>query len=215
MVGAVAACQGSTASTPHVTRTASTASPGGDRTDSTTTMATPASGAPGATTGPGGCSIAAPASALSGLTLFVCFTISGAVSSSGGFIDADQGAGALSCADWAQHGEQAAGSSSQALQAPDPGDAQVTANGQALGFDLAIVPYSGPGSYASTSVAQSVSLGDSLSWSNNNTSGATFSAQVKSDGSGSLMVTHLVNDSSTGGTEDALESWVCVMEPGS
>ncbi len=151
----------------------------------------------------------------SGLTLYVCYSMSGTVRASGGFIDEDQGAGAFSCADWAEHGEAAPGSGIQALQAPDPGDGGVTVDGQAVGFDLAIVPYSGSSSYASTSIAQSVSLGTTQSWSTNSASGATFSAEVNPDGSGSVAVTNLHNDSSNGTTEDASETWVCVMEPAS
>jgi len=213
MASVVAACQGSAPSPAGASRTAAATSQGGGPTRSPTTAATPSAGALGPTTGPGGCSIAAPSSALSGLTLLACYSVSGAVSASGGFIDTDQGAGALSCADWAEHGGQAPGSPSEALQAPDPGDAQVTVDGEDLGFDLAIVPYSGPGSYPSTTVAESVSLGSSLSWSNNNTTGATFSAQVNPDGSGSVTITDLNNDSSNGTKENASESWVCVMEP--
>jgi hypothetical protein len=141
--------------------------------------------------------------------------MSGTVSASGGFIDDDQGAAAFSCTGWAESGEGAPGSGIEALQAPDPGDGGVTVDGQAVGFDLAIVPYNGPGSYPSTSIAQSVSLGTTLSWSTNSASGATFSAQVNSDGSGSVTVTNLHNDASNGTTEDASESWVCVMEPAS
>jgi len=60
-----------------------------------------------------------------------------------------------------------------------------------------------------------VSLGTSLSWSTNSTSAATFTAEVNPDGSGSVTVTNLHNDSSNGTVEDASESWVCVMEPAS
>lgn len=151
----------------------------------------------------------------SGLTLYVCYSMSGTVSASGGFIDDEQGASAFSCAGWAESGEGAPGSGIQALQAPDPGDSGVIVNGQAVGFDLAIVPYSGPGSYPSTSIAQSVSVGTTLSWSTNSASGATFSAQVNRDGAGSVAVTNLHNDASNGTVENASESWVCVMEPAS
>jgi len=214
----VAACRGAPASTP---RSTGTASAGANLSDSPTAGASMTAGASlspsgrGPTTGPGGCSIAAPATAPSGLTLYVCYTISGAVSASGGFIDSDQGAGALSCADWAQYGGEGPVSAAAALQAPDPGDAQVTVNGQGLGFDLVINPYSGPGSYPSTTVAQSVSLGDTLSWSTNNTKTASFSAQVSSDGSGSVTAGELASDSSNGTVESVSESWVCVMEPAS
>ena len=217
----VAACQGSPASTPHSTGTATAASPGTSPTASPTAGASVTRGAspspsgPRPTTGPGGCSIAAPATAPSGLTLYVCYTITGSVSASGGFIDSGQGASALSCADWAQYGGEAQGSAGAALQAPDPGDAQVTVNGQDLGFDLVINPYSGPGTYPSTTVAQSLSLGDTVSWSTNNTKTATFTAQVSSDGSGSLTAGELANDSSNGTIESVSESWVCVMEPAS
>jgi hypothetical protein len=176
---------------------------------------TPALGLAEPTTGPGGCTIAAPASPPHGLALYVCYTISGTVSASGGFIDEDQGPAALSCADWAENGEEAAGSAIHALQAPDPGDAQVEVNGQALGFDLAIDPYTGPGTYTSINVAQSVSVGESLSWSTNATSAATFIAQLNPDGSGSVTVTNLHDDSSNGTTENAAEGWVCVMATGS
>jgi hypothetical protein len=175
----------------------------------------PAPSGPRPTLGPGGCSIPAPATAPSGLTLYVCYTISGAVSASGGFIDSDQGTNAVSCADWAQYGGEAPGSAAAALQAPDPGDAQVTVNGEDLGFDLVINPYSGPGTYPSTTVAQSVSLGDTLSWSTNNTKTATFTAQVSSDGSGSLTAGDLANDASNGTMESVSESWTCVLEPAS
>jgi hypothetical protein len=217
----VAACHGSPAPTPHSTGTVMAASPGASPTGSPTAGASVTRGAspspsgPGPTTGPDGCSIAAPATAPSGLTLYVCYTISGSVSASGGFIDSDQGANALSCADWAQYGGEAAGLAGAALQAPDPGDAQVTVNGQGLGFDLVIDPYSGPGTYPSTTVAESVNLGDTLSWSTNNTKTATFTAQVSSDGSGSLTAGELANDSSNGTIESVSESWVCVMEPAS
>jgi hypothetical protein len=217
----VAACHGSPAPTPHSIGTATAASPGASPTGSPTARASVTRGAspspsgPRPTTGPGGCSIAAPATAPSGLTLYVCYTISGSVSASGGFIDSDQGANALSCADWAQYGGEAPGSAGAALQAPDPGDPQVTVNGQDLGFDLVIDPYSGPGTYPSTAVAQSVSLGDILSWSTNNTKTATFTAQVSSDGSGSLTAGELANDSSKGTTESVSESWVCAMEAAS
>ncbi|MGD1054352.1 MAG: hypothetical protein ABR950_11070 [Candidatus Dormibacteria bacterium] len=215
----VAACHGSPATTAHSTGGATpsavgtgvavSAAPGA----STSPGTSPSSNVPGPTTGPGGCPIAAPATAPSGLTLYVCYTISGAVDASGGFVDSDQGAGALSCADWAENGEEGAGSAGAALQAPDPGDAEVTVNGQDLGFDLVINPYSGPGSYPSTTVAESVSLGDTLSWSTNNAKTATFSAQVSSDGSGSATATALANDSSNGSVESVSESWVCAMEP--
>jgi hypothetical protein len=141
--------------------------------------------------------------------------VSGTVSASGGFIDSGQGASALSCADWAKFPGEAQGSAGEALQAPDPGDAQVTVNGQALGLDLVINPYTGPGTYPATTVAQSVSLGDTLSWSTNNTKSATFTATVNADGSGSATVTDLANDSSNGTTESVAESWSCVMEPAS
>jgi hypothetical protein len=219
LAGVVAACQGAPASTPRFTGTATAATAGTGLRDSPTASASVTPGTPpspsGArpTTGPGGCSIAAPATAPSGLTLYVCYTISGSVSASGGFIDSDQGANALSCADWAQYGGEAPSAARAALQAPDPGDAQVTVNGQGLGFDLVINPYSGPGSYPMTTVAESVSLGDTLSWSNNATKTATFNAQVDSDGSGSVTATALANDSSNGTTESVSESWVCVMEP--
>jgi hypothetical protein len=215
----VAACHGSPATTAHSTRTAT---PSPARTGVASSPALGASTGPGTspspsgprpTTGPGGCTIAAPATVPSGLTLYVCYTISGAASASGGFIDSDQGANALSCADWAEYGGEAAGSAGAALQAPDPGDAEVTVNGQDLGFDLVINPYSGPGSYPSTTVAESVSLGATLSWSTNNTKTATFTAQVNSDGSGSVTATALPNDSSNGSVESVSESWVCVMEP--
>ena len=217
----VAACQGSPGSSTHSPSTATAGSPGTGLSasptagSSPTPGASPSPGGPRPTTGPDGCSIAAPATAPSGLTLYVCYTISGSVSASGGFIDSEQGANALSCADWAQYGGEAAGLAGAALQAPDPGDAQVTVNGQDLGFDLVINPYSGPGTYPSTTVAQSVSLGDTLSWSNNNTKSATFNAQVNGDGSGSVTVTDLGNDASNGTVESASESWVCVMEPAS
>ena len=221
----VAACQGAPASSPRSTGTATaglagtgvSVSPTAGASRSTgaslTPGASPSPSGPRPTTGPGGCSIAAPATAPSGLTLYVCYTISGSVSASGGFIDSDQGANALSCADWAQYGGEALGSAAAALQAPDPGDAQVTVNGQALGFDLVVNPYSGAGSYPSTTVAQSVSLGDAVSWSTNNTKTATFTAQVSSDGSGSVTAGELANDSSNGTIESVSESWVCVMEP--
>jgi hypothetical protein len=217
----VAACHSSPVSTPHPKGTATAASSGAGLTASptggtlVTPDASPSPSGPRPTTGPGGCSIAAPATAPSGLTLYVCYTISGTVSSSGGFIDSDQGANALSCADWAHYGEEGPGSASAALQAPDPGDAQVTVNGQDLGFDLVINPYSGPGTYPSTTVAQSVSLGDTLSWSTNSGKSATFIAEVSADGSGSVAATDLVNDSSNGTTESVSESWVCAMEPAS
>ena len=217
----VAACQGAPASTPRSTGTATAASAGPNLSDSPTARASmtagasPSPGGLGPTAGPGGCSIAAPASAPSGLTLYVCYTISGSVSASGGFIDSDQGAGALSCADWAQYGGEGPDSAAAALQAPDPGDAQVTVNGQGLGFDLVINPYSGPGSYPSTTVVQSVSLGDTVSWSTNNTKTASFSAQLSSDGSGSVTAGELASNSSNGTSESVSESWVCVMEPAS
>lgn len=115
----VAACQGSPASSPHSSGTATagspeapgTASPNGGASPSTASAPTPgassSAGGPRPTTGPGGCSIAAPATAPSGLTLYVCYTISGTVSASGGFIDADQGAAALSCPDWAENAGEA------------------------------------------------------------------------------------------------------------
>jgi hypothetical protein len=215
----VAACHGSPATTAHSTRTA-TPSPAGTGVASSPALGastgpgtSPSPSGPRPTTGPGGCTIAAPATLPSGLTLYVCYTISGAASASGGFIDSDQGANALSCADWAEYGGEAAGSAGAALQAPDPGDAEVTVNGQDLGFDLVINPYSGPGSYPSTTVAESVSLGATLSWSTNNTKTAAFTAQVNSDGSGSVTATALANDSSNGSVESVSESWVCVMEP--
>jgi hypothetical protein len=62
-------------------------------------------------------------------------------------------------------------------------------------------------------VAESVSLGATLSWSTNNTKTAAFTAQVNSDGSGSVTATALANDSSNGSVESVSESWVCVMEP--
>ncbi len=189
--------------------------PGAVSTSPATPRGTALASGPRPTTGPGGCTIAAPAVAPSGLTLYVCYSMSGTVSASGGFIDEDQGSAAFSCAGWAEDGEGAPGSGIPALQAPDPGDGRVTVDGQAVGFDLAIVPYSGPGSYPSTSVAQSVSLGTTLSWSTNSTSAATFGAEVNPDGSGSVTVTNLHNDSSNGTVEDASESWVCVMEPAS
>ena len=198
---------------------APTARPGATVTPSaaSTVRATPTSSAPAGgpqpTTGPGGCAIAAPAVAPSGLTLYVCYSMSGTVSASGGFIDDDQGSAAFSCADWAEDGEGVPGSGIQALQAPDPGDGGVTVDGQALSFDLAIVPYPGPGSYPSTSIAQSVSLGTTESWSTNSASAATFRATVNPDGSGSVTVTNLRNDSSNGTTENASESWVCLMQP--
>jgi hypothetical protein len=217
LAGLVAACQGAPASTPPSTGTATAAGAGLSEAPTTgasmTPGTTPSPSGPRPTSGPGGCSIAAPATAPSGLTLYVCYTISGSVSASGGFIDSDQGANALSCADWAQHGGEAPSSAAAALQAPDPGDAQVTVNGQGLGFDLVINPYSGPGSYPSTAVAQSVSLGDTVSWSTNNTKTATFTAQVSADGSGSVRAGELANDSSNGSIESVSESWVCVMEP--
>jgi hypothetical protein len=151
----------------------------------------------------------------SGLTLYVCFSMSGRVSASGSFVDEEQGAGAFSCADWAEDGDEPPGAGIQGLQAPDPGDAGITVDGQTVGFDLAIVPYRGPDSYSSTSIAESVSLGTSLSWSTNSTSAATFTAEVNPDGSGSVAVTHLHSDSSNGTTENASESWVCAMEPAS
>jgi hypothetical protein len=211
---AIAVLQSSSAPRARPAAAASTSSPRAFAT--LTPVPTPASAlGAGPTTGPGGCSIAAPPSPPSGLTLYVCYTISGSVDSSGGFIDEDQGTAAFSCADWAENGAEAAGSASRALQAPDPGDAQVEVDGQALGFDLAIDPYDGPGAYASTGVAQSVSVGDSLSWSTNNTTKATYGAEVSADGSGSVTVTALNEDSSNGSTEDASESWVCVMATGS
>jgi hypothetical protein len=221
LAGLVAACQGAPASTPRSTGTATAAGAGAGLSEAPTAGAsvtpgtTPSSIGPRPTTGPGGCSIAAPATAPSGLTLYVCYTISGSVSASGGFIDSDQGANALSCADWAQHGGEAPNSAAAALQAPDPGDAQVTVDGQGLGFDLVINPYSGPGSYPSTTVAQSVSLDDAVSWSTNSTKTATFTAQVSPDGSGSVTAGELANDSSNGTIESVSESWVCVMEPAS
>jgi hypothetical protein len=174
----------------------------------------PASGLAEPTAGPGGCSIAAPATPPSGLTLYVCYTISGSVNATGGFVDEDQGPGAFSCADWAESGDEPPGSAIEALQAPDPGDAQVEVNGMTLGFDLAIQPYTGPASYSSTGIAQSVSIGYSLSWSTNSTTTATFSANLEADGSGSVTVTNLHDDSSNGTTENATESWVCVMATG-
>jgi len=218
-VGFCAALVSSSAPGPSSTHPASRVSPSGGPTPasgaSVTRGGSPAPSGPGPTTGPGGCSIAPPATAPSGLTLYVCYTISGSVSASGGFVDSDQGAGALSCADWAQYGGEAPGSAAAALQAPDPGDAQVTVNGEDLGFDLVINRYSGPGTYPSTAVAQSVSLGDTLSWSTNNTKTATFTAEVSADGSGSLTAGELANDASNGTTESVSESWVCVMEPAS
>jgi len=217
LAGLVAACQGAPASTPPSTGTATAAGAGLSEAPTTgasmTPGTTPSPSGPRPTSGPGGCSIAAPATAPSGLTLYVCYTISGSVSASGGFIDSDQGANALSCADWAQHGGEAPSSAAAALQAPDPGDAQVTVNGQ--GLDLVINPYSGPGSYPSTTVAQSVSLGAAVSWSTNSTKTATFTAQVSPDGSGSVTAGELANDSSNGTIESVSESWVCVMEPAS
>ena len=221
MACVVAACHGSPASPPPSTGSATAASTGEGLTGSptggasVTPGASPTPSGPRPTTGPGGCSIPAPATAPSGLTLYVCYTVSGLVSASGGFIDSGEGASALSCADWAHYPGEAQGSAGEALQAPDPGDAQVTVNGQALGFDLVINPYTGPGTYPATSVAQSVSLGDTLSWSNNNTKSATFSAAVNADGSGSATVTGLANDSSDGTVESVAESWSCVMEPAS
>jgi len=190
-------------------------SPTPSRLATPTPTPTPALGAPEPTVGPGGCPIAAPVVAPSGLTLYVCFTISGTLNASGGFMDEDRGAGALSCPDWAANGEEGAGSAIQALQAPDPGDAQVEVDGQDLGFDLAIDPYNGPGGYSSIIVAQSVSVGEGLSWSTNATTTATFRAQVNPDGSGSVTLTNLHNDSSNGSTENVSESWVCVMATGS
>jgi hypothetical protein len=221
LAGLVAACQGAPASTPRSTGTPTAAAAGAGLSEAPTAGAsvtpgtTPSPSGPLPTTGPGGCSIAAPATASSGLTLYVCYTISGSVSASGGFVDSDQGANALSCADWAQYGGEGPSSAGAALQAPDPGDAQVTVNGQGLGFDLVINPYSGPGSYASTTVAQGVSLGDTVSWSTNSTKTATFTAQVSPDGSGSVTAGELANDSSNGTIESVSESWVCVMEPAS
>ena len=214
VAGLSAALLSSRASAPTA-RLGATPTPSAASTRAATTAGTATAGGPGPTTGPGGCPIAAPAVAPSGLTLYVCYSLSGTVSARGGFIDDDQGAGAFSCADWAEDGEGAPGSGIEALQAPDPGDGGVTVDGQALSFDLAIVPYSGPGSYPSTAVAESVSLGASLSWSTNSASGATFSADVDPDGAGSVTVTNLRNDSSNGTTEDASESWLCVMEPAS
>ncbi len=211
---AIAAAQSSSDPGRESTAAVATPAPSPSVSSSATPTPTPVQAA-GATTGPGGCSIAAPPSPPSGLALYVCYTITGTVSASGGFIDEEQGAGAFSCADWAQDGEEPAGSAIHALQAPDPGDAQVEVDGQLLGFDLAIEPYSGPGSYRSIAVAQSVSVGAGQSWSTNSAPLATFSAQVSADGSGSLTVTDLHDNSSNGTTESASESWVCAMAAGS
>jgi len=200
--------------TPVVTaRPGATVTPGAPSTSRATPTGSAPAGGPRPTTGPVGCTIAAPATAPSGMTLYVCYSMSGTVRASGGFIDEDQGSAAFSCADWAEDGEGVPGSGIQALQAPDPGDGGVTVDGQALSFDLAIVPYPGPGSYPSTSIAQSVSLGTTESWSTNSASAATFRATVNPDGSGSVTVTNLRNDSSNGTTENASESWVCLMQP--
>ena len=211
VVLAVAACQGSPAVSTH----SAGSSPSVSAPATATPTASPSAGLTGPSTGPGGCSIPAPAAPPSGLALYTCYTVTGAVAGSGGFIDPDLGAGALSCADWAQNGEEAPGAGAQGLQAPDPGDAQVTLNGQVLGFDLQIVPYTGPGAYTSTTVAESVSLGTALSWSTNYAPKAAFAAQVNADGSGSVTISGLANDSSNGTTLSVSESWVCVMATGS
>src|ERR1035441_9780481 len=128
----VAACQGSPASTPHSTGTATAASPGTSPTASPTAGASVTRGAspspsgPRPTTGPAGFASAAPATAPSGLTLYVCYTITGSVSASGGFIDSGQGASALSCADWAQYGGGGPGSGGAARPAVESGDAPGT-----------------------------------------------------------------------------------------
>ena len=211
VVLAVAACQGS----PAASMRSTSSPPSISASARATATASPTPALTGPTTGPGGCSIPAPATPPSGLTLYTCYTVTGVVTGSGGFIDPGLGAGALSCADWAQSGQEPSGSGAQGLQAPDPGDAQVTLNSQDLGFDLQIVPYTGPGAYASTTVAQSVSLGTTLSWSTNFAPKAIFAAQVNPDGSGSVTISGLANDSSNGTTLSVSESWVCVMATGS
>lgn len=164
---------------------------------------------PGQIRGPGGCTVTAPSPAPRGLSFVVCYRMTGEVTAQGGFVDAGQGAGALSCAAWAAGGDRPAGATTAVLFLPDPGDAGVRVNGRPISFYLEIGSFAGPGTYGRGQVAESVSYGTVASWSTNADLTATFSAEVARDGSGTVTAGALRNDASTGGTETVTESWTC------
>ena len=170
---------------------------------------------PGPTLGPGGCVLSTPTAPPAGLTLFVCYRMSGQVTAQGGFEDEAQSVSGLSCSAWAAHGNLPAGQTGAVLFLPDPGDAQASVAGQPIGFYLAIGAYTGPGSYrAATDVVESATVGESVSWSTNADPKATFSAQVSADGAGSVTAANLREDNSAGGLETVTETWTCAVEPG-
>jgi hypothetical protein len=145
----------------------------------------------------------------SGVTLITCFTMSGEVTASGGFYDSDEGAGATSCAAWAENGQQIPGGAGEALPAPDPSTAGVSVNGEELAFNFYIGPYTGPAAYPSTALDELATYGETT-WGNTSTS--QFTAQVKADGSGTLTTT-LGDDSGNGQNETITETWTCATFP--
>ncbi|MGD0834756.1 MAG: hypothetical protein ABSA40_10125 [Candidatus Dormibacteria bacterium] len=179
----------------------------------TTAAATPTPAtAGGPTAGPGGCQVAAADFPPSGVTLISCYTMAGEVTASGGFYDDGEGNGAVSCTDWVTNGEQTTGAASEVLPAPDASEADITVNGNDLEFGFNIGPYTGPGSYPSTSLYEFASYGDT-DWDNDNEAASSVTAQVNADGSGTLKAT-LINSGGNGQTETITESWICVTEPG-
>jgi len=194
------------AQTATASSAAAEATPSGTATPGATSP-----GSPGGSTGPGDCTIPPASQPPTGLTFDACYRMSGEVSGEGGFVDDEQGGAAPGCAAWAQVGSLPAGLTSPVLFLPDPGDGQATVDGQPIGFYLEIAGYHGPGSYGLTGVAESATYGDTLSWSTNADKAATFSAQINPDGSGSVTVSSLRNDSSDGHTEAVSESWTCTF----
>ena len=164
--------------------------------------------------GPGGCGLAAPVRAGGGITLSVCFVMTGEVSGAGGFVDQSVDPAALSCPDWAARGGHSSGVSRGVLFLPDPGDSRVSVDGQPVSFSLEIGGYHGPGRYGASGLVETATWGTTTSWSTNAAPPATFSATVGADGSGTVSASGLRADSGGGGQESITETWTCAMVAG-
>jgi hypothetical protein len=171
-------------------------------------LSTASSTATTALTGPGGCAVT-PTPYLPGAYGIACFTITGSDQVSGGFESAFFGAS--SCSDLAHNGQSASGAAKSVFQPPNPSSGNHKFGGMQVSLEFNIGPYTGPGSYPTSSLIQIANVGTNEY--SINTHPGNLSAQVNPDGSGSLTATNLTtNDGSK--TVTVKEQWTCKVSSG-
>jgi len=182
---------------------------------------------PASLTGPGGCRVSTPTDGQrydTGIAFVVCYSATGGLTSSGGFFDQDSSH--ASCKDWAAKGQQTSVIGidtsdrvelTRSLPAPDPsGSAALIVSGGELNPELALGPYSGPGTFTRSDISQGVALRDPSSgktlhsWDDIGVSHLDFNVTVNPDGSGTAAVNGLVDNSHGGTSLSYTEQWRCM-----